>query len=165
MEVTRDYLTINEMSRPGIKLDSVSKLVLHYVLNPGSSAINNRNYFESLKNQNKIYASAHYIIGLSGEIIQLIPDDEVAWHSGNKYMNLNSIGIELCHIDKSGRFTEKTINSLIHLLSYLSKKFNLDPLKDIIRHYDVTGKLCPLYYVKNQKEFKKLKVEVKNFKI
>lgn len=162
MDIEERLLTISPMSRSGTKLDTVNKIVIHYVNNPGSSAIQNRNYFESLKYQDRLSASAHYIIGLEGEIIKIIPEDEVAYHSGNKRVNRTSIGIENTHPDISGKLTNATYNSLVELLAYLMKKYNLNPLVDIIRHYDVTYKNCPKYYVLNSPKFEELKKDVKN---
>lgn len=157
MDIINNYLSINQMTRPGVKLKAVKKIVVHYVGNPTSTAIANRNYFESLSKQTEKYASSQYIIGLEGEIICCIPEDEVAWHSGELEMNYNSIGIENCHLDDSGIFGEKTLNSLYELLTELCKKYNLNPKEDIIRHYDVIGKACPRYYVDNPDEWEKLK--------
>lgn len=42
-------LTVNEYSRPGITLVQVNGIVIHYTANPGTSAQDNRNYFENLK--------------------------------------------------------------------------------------------------------------------
>lgn len=162
MNVDEKLLAINPMSRPGIKLDSVEKIVVHYVNTPGSSAIVNRNFFESLKYQDKISASAHYIVGLNGEVIKIIPEDEIAYHSGNKQYNRKSIGVENTYLDISGKFGLATYNSLVNLLADISKRYNLDPLKDIVRHYDITGKNCPKYYVDNPLEFEKLKKDVRN---
>ncbi|MDF2865217.1 MAG: N-acetylmuramyl-L-alanine amidase, negative regulator of AmpC, AmpD [Clostridia bacterium] len=162
MYIEEKLLSVNPMSRPGIKLKQIKKLIVHYVNNPSSNAILNRNYFESLKYQDKIYLSAHYIIGLEGDIIRIIPEDEVAFHSGNKEVNRISIGIENTYLDDTGKFNTYTYNSLVELLSYLSNKYNLDPTQDIIRHYDVTGKNCPKYYVEYPLEFEKLKNDVKN---
>jgi N-acetylmuramoyl-L-alanine amidase CwlA len=162
MNIEKRFLTINEMSRPGYKLDSVSKIVVHYVANPGSTAIQNRNYFESLSRQSEIYASAHYIVGLKGEIIQCIPENEVAYHSGNEYMNYNSIGIENCHPTIIGKFTNSTINSLVLLIADICKRYNLNPETDIIRHYDVNGKICPRYYVYNILAWNQIKRMVAN---
>lgn len=158
MNIIQKLLTINPYSRPGTKLKSVKKILIHWVGNAGSSAIGNRNYFESLKNKG-IYASAHFINGLDGEIIQCIPENEIAHHAGNWDMNCNSIGIENCHPDWGGKFNDKTYNSLIELLVYLCKKYNLTQ-NDIMRHYDVTGKVCPKYYVENQDAFEQLKADV-----
>ena len=158
--VEEKFLTVNKYSRPGIKLTSVKNLIIHWVGNPGTSAIANRNYFESLKDgKNGTYASSQYIIGLNGEIVQCIPENEVAYHAGNLTYNYNSIGIENCHPDWSGKFNEKTYNALIDLLAELCKKYNLSPNK-IIRHYDVTGKDCPKYYVENENEFLEIRNKV-----
>ena len=158
MNITEKFLANNKYSRPGIKLKKVEKLVIHWVANPGTSAMANRNYFNNLKDR---YASAHYIIGINGEIIQCIPTSEVAYHAGDNKWNSCSIGIECCHPDWGGQFSKATMDSLIELCAYLCQTFNLDPLKSIFRHYDVTKKDCPRYYVKNPEEFKKIKEKVK----
>lgn len=155
MKITNNYLTVNPYSRPGTKLTSVKNIVVHYVGNPSTSALANRNYFESLKNKG-VYASSHYIIGLNGEIIRCIPENEVAYHAGNYTVNCNSIGIECCHPDSTGKFNSKTYNALIELLRDLCKRYGLNS-SNVIRHYDVTGKKCPLFYVNNPSEWTKLK--------
>ena len=40
-------------------------------------------------------ASAHYVIALDGRICPCVPEEQAAWHAGNKAVNLRSIGIEL----------------------------------------------------------------------
>ncbi|MDE6592584.1 MAG: N-acetylmuramoyl-L-alanine amidase [Oscillospiraceae bacterium] len=142
MKITENFLTVNKFSRPGIKLEKVTKIAVHYVGNPGSSAIANRNYFENQKNGGK-YVSAHFVIGLEGEIIQCIPLNE--WSYCTNQANGYSISIECCHPDSTGKFNEKTEESLAELCAYLLKKFGLTT-EDIIRHYDVTGKQCPLWW-------------------
>lgn len=129
--------------------------------NPQSSAIANRNYFENLKDTHKTYASSHYIVGLNGEIIQCLPENEVAFHSGSYSMNRKSIGIETCHPDWEGKFNENTYNSLAELCADICKRHNLT-IDDIIRHYDVTGKECPRYYVRNEQEWINFKNDVAN---
>lgn len=157
MNISDRLLSINPMTRPGYPIKQVKKIVVHYVGNPGSTALANRNYFERLSNQTTKYASSHYIIGLEGEIIRCIPDNEVAWHSGELEMNYNSLSIENCHTDSAGKFSEKTLESLYELLAKLCKDHNLNPMEDIIRHYDVTKKACPKYYVDNVDEWIRLK--------
>jgi N-acetylmuramoyl-L-alanine amidase len=39
--------------------------------------------------------SAHYVVRGDGHIAQLVGESDTAWHSGNHYFNLHSIGIEL----------------------------------------------------------------------
>ena len=73
--VTQELLTVNPYSRPGTKLCSVNGIVVHYVGNPGTTAEQNRNYFEGLKAQtgeNKVSVSSNFIIGMDGEIIQCL---------------------------------------------------------------------------------------------
>jgi len=165
MKIDEKYLTPNQYSRPQKKIKEVKGIVIHWVANPNSTAISNRNYFESLKDK-KIFASAHYVVGIKGEIIQCIPFDEVAYHVGAKkyrtnklgdYPNDYTIGIECCHLDWNGKMSEETYNSLVELMDYLCDKFNLNALVDCYRHYDVTGKLCPRFFVDNIDEWERFK--------
>ena len=82
-----DLLTINSYSRPGIAMDDVNGIVIHYTANPGSTAVQNRNYFEGLKDSHITKASAHFVVGLDGEIVQCIPTAEIAYAS-NKRLSL-----------------------------------------------------------------------------
>lgn len=142
-----ELLTVNPYSRPGTALEQVDAIVVHYTANPGSSAIQNRDYFEGLKDSHETSASSHFIIGLDGEIVQCIPTAEIAYASNER--NEDSIAIECCHEDESGKFNEATYNSLVELTAYLCGKFGLTT-EDVIRHYDITGKMCPLYYVEHE---------------
>lgn len=159
MNIEERLLTINEYSRSAEKQGKIKNIIVHWVGNAGSSAIANRNYFEGLRNSHKTYASSHYIIGLNGEIIRCIPESEVAFHSGSYSMNRKSIGIEDCHPDWEGKFSEATYNSLVELCADICRRYNLN-VNAIIRHYDVTGKDCPRYYVQNQQEWIKFKNDV-----
>ncbi len=142
--VEEDFLTQNPYSRPGKALRIVNGIVVHYVANPQSTARQNRDYFEGLKDSRERKASSHYIIGLDGEIIQCIPLGEISYASNHR--NYDTVSIECCHPDESGKFNDKTYESLVHLTAWLCEKYRLDA-KDVIRHHDVTGKMCPLYYV------------------
>ena len=115
----------------------------------------------------------HYNIRRDGEIFQAaIPETDVVWQCGGGIQgsgghtfygicnNYNSIGIEnsVCYTDTSATsasidsdqwyFTEETQESLVFLVSYLMDKYGV-PISNVIRHYDVTGKICPNPYVKN----------------
>ena len=70
--ITEEYLTPNPYSRPGTPLMEVNGIVIHYTANPGTSAENNRSYFEGLATTGDTYASSHYIIDISGDVIQCI---------------------------------------------------------------------------------------------
>lgn len=157
MKITEMFLTPNKYSRPQIPLTDVKKIAVHYVGNPMSTAKNNRDYFENLKNTHARYVSAHFIIGLLGEVIQCIPLNE--WSYCTNQANGYSISIECCHPDKTGKFNRETEESLIALCAYLCGKFGLSE-NDIIRHYDVTGKACPLWYVSHPEDFEAMKKAV-----
>lgn len=156
-EITEMLLTPNKYSRPQLVLANIKGVVVHYTANPGSTAEGNRNYFENLKNKKTTYASSHFVIGLEGEIIQCVPLTEVAYCSNNR--NSDTISIECCHPKKNGKFTKETYNSLIKLVAWLCGEYNIDK-GNIIRHYDVTGKLCPKYFVEHEDKWEQFKDDV-----
>ncbi|MGL5714162.1 MAG: N-acetylmuramoyl-L-alanine amidase [Paraclostridium sp.] len=158
MKIDKQLLTVNKYSRPGTKRSKTAKVAWHYVGNAGSSAQANRNYFNNLANTKATYASSHYIVGLNGEIIYCVPENEIAYTTGDA--NSYSIGIELCHPDASGKFNINTYNAALDLGVDLCKRYKLDPLKDFIRHYDVTKKICPKYWVDKPSEWDKFKQDV-----
>ncbi len=154
------YLTPNEFSRPQTPLTTVNGIVVHYVANPGSSAMDNRNYFEGLKDSGATYASSNFIVGLTGEIVACVPVNEVAYCSNER--NDDTLSIECCHMDETGKFNDNTYQSLVHLTAWLCGQYNLTADR-IIRHYDVTGKNCPKYYVEHENAWKQFKLDVESY--
>ena len=159
-DIDRQYLTVSKYSRPGTPIGKVNAVVIHYVGNPGTTAAQNRNYFENLKDTHTTSASSHYIIGLEGEIIQCVPLSEISYASNDR--NDDTIAIENCHPDATGKFNRSTYDSLVELTAALCRTYGLNPQTDVIRHYDVTGKHCPLYYVENEDEWYAFKMAVEN---
>ena len=155
--VTADLLPQNKYSRPGTALTLVSGIVIHYVGNPGTTAQQNRDYFAGLATTHATSASSHFVIGIDGEIIQCVPLDEVAYCSNNR--NYDTISIECCHPGEDGQFTQETYDSLVRLTAFLADYYGLERA-DIIRHYDVTGKLCPLYFVEHEDAWAQFKDDV-----
>ena len=143
-----ELLTPNKYSRPGIALKQINGIVMHYTANPGATAMENRDYFEGLKDSHLTHASSHFIVGLDGEILQCVPLTEIAYCSNTA--NDYTVSIEVCHPDDTGKFGDETMESLEQLVAWLCDTFSLDPAEDVIRHYDVTGKICPKYYVENE---------------
>lgn len=155
---TEDFLTISEYSRPGEPLEEVKNIFVHYTANPNTSAAQNRNYFENLKDNHDVPgASSHFIIGINGEILQIVPLDEIAYAVQTR--NEDSISIECCFKNQNGQFTQETYDSLIELLAWLVSTYELEP-DDILRHYDCGGKKCPLYYVDHEDAWRILKQDV-----
>lgn len=157
---TEDFLTPNEYSRPGEALTTVNNIFVHYTANQGTSAAQNRSYFEQLKDTHERSASAHFIIGYEGEIVQCIPLDEIAYAVQTR--NQDSISIECCYLAEDGSFTQETYDSLVALLKWLTEVYDLET-EDILRHYDCGGKKCPIYYTEHEDAWEKLKKDVKTF--
>ncbi|MBR4869770.1 MAG: N-acetylmuramoyl-L-alanine amidase [Oscillospiraceae bacterium] len=145
--VERDFIPLNRYSRPGTDLKKIEGVVIHYVGNPATTAKANRDYFANLSLTGETYASAHFVVGLEGEIIQCVPMTEVAYCSNDR--NRDTVSIEVCHADETGEFSPETMESLVELTAWLAETFGL-AREDIIRHYDVTGKICPKFYVEHE---------------
>jgi len=145
--ITPDFLTINRYSRPGTRVYEINAIVVHYVANPGTTADQNRRYFESLAVRGYRFASSNFIIGLDGEIVQCVPVYEIAFASNHR--NADTVSIETCHPDATGRFNDDTYASMVRLTAWLAHAFGLTS-DDVIRHYDITGKMCPRYFVVNE---------------
>ena len=126
-------------------------IVIHYV-GAVSTAKANADYFYSINRQ----ASAHYFVD-ENEIWQVVKEKDRAWHCGttgkyyNECRNSNSIGIEMCCFNNNGvlDITEKVISKTIELTKELMAKYNI-PVENVIRHYDVTHKICPAPFVNNE---------------
>lgn len=141
-------------------VNTIKYIVLHYTSNDGDTDEANANYFsQDLKANGKPVASAHYFVD-DDSYTQSVPDDYVAWAvGGSKWNNnggrlygiannSNSISIEMCDTKKDGtvKATPQTIANTIELTKMLMDKYNI-PVSNVIRHYDVNGKTCPMYWV------------------
>lgn len=178
------YINVNPYSRPSTKLNDVKKLILHWTANFGASANNHYIYFgktmieqnAKLPANNRRYASAHIFIDRK-EALCIVPLNEVAYQANDvqKYVNgkayrgvsaltpnanMLAIGVEMC-VEKNGAIHDETIDRTVKVFAELCKKYKLDPLKDIVRHYDVTGKDCPSPFVRDSSKFTKFKNDVK----
>ena len=153
----------------GIKRNAsyIKWIVVHYTANDGDHDENNANYFkQDLKANGKAVASAHYFVD-DDSITQSVPDDFVAYSVGGaKYpsckdtgggryygecTNMNSISIEMCDTVRDGvvQATLKTMQNTIDLILVLMDKYDIAG-DHVIRHFDVTGKMCPSYLVNEQ---------------
>lgn len=171
--IIQKFITKNKYSRVGKPLNKLLGVVVHYVGANNQKAENTVGYFESLKNgKNQIYASAHYVIGIDGNGINCIPDTEVAYHCGAKeykkgiveklsaYPNYTTIGIEMCHTEKG--FSEETLKTTAKLVAQILVENDLT-ISDVYRHYDITGKLCPKFFVENESLWKDFKKRIEGY--
>lgn len=127
-------------------------IVIHYTGNNGDTALGNCQYFQSVDRS----ASAHYFVD-ENEIYQCVLDSDMAWSVGAttykhaECRNNNSINIELCsRKDSNGNyyFKDETVKNAIELTKYLAEKYDISK-ENILRHYDVTGKICPEPFVRD----------------
>ena len=152
-----ELLTPNEYSRPQIPIESVNYIAIHYTANPGATAIANRNYFENLANTHDTKVSSPFVVGLDGEVVQCIPTSEMSYATNSR--NVDTISIECCHPDETGKFNDSTYDSVVKLTAWLCVQFGLTS-ENVIRHYDVTGKDCPKYYVENPDAWLQMKADI-----
>lgn len=150
-------LTPNEYSRPQLPLNEVDYIAIHYTANPGATAQNNRDYFENLSISHEAKVSSHFVVGLEGEVIQCIPTSEMSYATNSR--NVDSISIECCHKDDTGVFEQETYDSVVKLAAWLCARFGLTS-EQVIRHYDVTGKECPKYYVDHPDAWEQMKADI-----
>ena len=141
-------------SRSGVILEGINDIVIHYVGNPRTTAQQNRDYY----NQQDSDVCSHFVVGMDGEIIMCVPLTEKSASSNDR--NKDTISIEVCHPDVTGEFTDESYQSLIKLVNWLRATFNLST-DHVIRHYEVTGKECPMYYVKNPEKWDQFKADLK----
>ena len=142
--VTVDLLPVNPYSRPGDPLEQVNGIVIHYVGNPGTTAEQNHSFFQNLARTGETYASSHFLVGLEGEVLLNVPLNEIAYCSNQR--NGDTISIECCHPDDTGEFNAATYDALVRLTRWLMEEYGLDT-SQVLRHYDVTGKVCPKSFV------------------
>lgn len=151
--IDEQLIHLHNTARTGIELDGVRNIVIHYVGNPNTTAKNNRDYFD----KDSTEVSSHFVVGLEGEIIQCLPLWEKS--AASNWRNSDTISVEVCHPDDTGKFNDTTYDAVIKLTSWLLNELGLDE-SAVIRHYDITGKLCPLYYVENEDAWNQMKKDI-----
>lgn len=145
---------------------NIQYIVMHYV-GAVSNAKNNGTYFRNAYRG----ASAHYFID-ENDCVQVVEDKNISWHCGTNGQykhpfcrNSNSIGIEMCCKNNGDwYFEDATISNTIELVKELMQKYNI-PIENVIRHYDVTGKICPQPYVKNESDWYNFKSKLENIEM
>lgn len=164
--IRQDFIRINEFSRPYIPLKEVKYIAIHYVGNPDTTAQNNRNYFDHLGDPEDpayglVHASAQFVVGFEGEVIQCMPLNEMAYAVHDVY-NPYTISIEVCHPDEEGKFTDTTYQGVVKLAAWLLQQFDLDE-DALLRHYDCDSKPCPKYYVEHPEAWEQMKADIMEY--
>lgn len=155
MEICTDFPVNPANYKKGRR--GVKYIVVHYTANNGDTARGNAVYFS----KNAVGASAHFFVDENG-VYKSVPEGDTAWHCGGKIVserghaffgkctNACSIGVELCSRKNKGGyyFAEKTMENAAALIAELMKRYDVMP-RNVIRHFDVTGKNCPAPFVEN----------------
>ena len=182
-KVTQDFITKGQGARPGVLLDSIKGLVIHWIGASQSRASVIRKNFNF-----DIYGTQYIIDWNDGSIIQCMPENEKAYHVGaTSYTNLKYqlfgannpnrylVGIECCINDNDkiyndyydpdkymdlGKPSEVQYEALVEFAADFLKRNNLTT-DNLYRHYDITGKICHVWFVKDSSRWTQFKADVK----
>lgn len=165
----QQFMKINKYGRPGTKRKKTTKIAWHFTGQHDVSAKNTVSYFSNVVangyrvNGRYIYASSHLVMGLSGEVYHIIPFDEIAYTTNDA--NYYSIGVECATTGSDDHYTDEEYVSMVKTGAWLAQTYKLDPRKDFIRHYDVTRKVCPRYFVNHKDKWEQFKLDCYNYMI
>lgn len=167
------HIPVNTLARSGKKLNGVRAIIVHY---PGWTGDKIQNMYEYFSNPSR-YASAHD--GIYGHVVaNYIPRDEVtfncgAWEKSDKKAPENgpfynedivelfkqnngycmpnnyTISVEAC-VEADGEYSKNTLNTLRKYIAQRLQENSLT-IKDVYRHYDITGKACPKPFLDENK--------------
>ena len=163
MNINKKLMSLNHTAKKRSK-KNIEYIVCHYVGALGDAEANAKYYGSTY-----VGASADFFVGFKGDIWQANDYyNYYSWHCGGglqgtsganyygKCTNQNSVGIEMCvrkkstktmnATDKDWYFESATIESTAELVAFLMKELDID-INNVIRHYDVTGKICPNPFV------------------
>lgn len=146
MQLIESIMTKNPCYTAGRKI-TVKGLMLHSV---GCPQPNAQVFIQNWNRSDYKNACVHaFIDGNTGIVYQTLPWDHRGWHGGGASNNTH-IGVEMCEPSfikytggssftcsdkaKAQESVRKTYNSAVELFAMLCKKFNLNPLKDIVSH-------------------------------
>ena len=173
MQIKKELLTVNQYSRPGSAVRAVTALVIDS--RGGESALGVRNTFEEQKAGGTGYGSVHYVIDVSGEILQCIPEDEVGYHCrSRKYTtfarslfgtlatsdlsspDFYTIAVLLCRSSGAAGLSNDTFYAAVELAACLCRRYHLDPGFQITTHRSIVGpEAPPCYWMDHPGEFQR----------
>lgn len=183
MEVTRDLLAPGQGVRTGKRLTACLGLVIHWIgAAQGHASVIRGNFSRS-------EVGTHYISDwYDGHIIQCVPEDEVCYHVGSSYgytdlkrklvgaanPNWYFVGIECCinpatvipgdyaaagkYLDL-GRPGRAQYEALVAFAADFLTRHGMTE-EQLYRHYDITGKACHVWFVKEEGRWARFKRDV-----
>lgn len=160
VKVKQSLLSVSRYARPGVRMNSVEKIVVHSCGTLGKTGQELRDYYENLKTRKNEdeRQSMHFIVDLDGTIYQCIPTNEIALAvSGD--IKFKSVSIEYCITGKDGSMSAATYESLCKLCATLCKRYKLSEEK-VVRHHDINQPPCPLYFL-NEETWEQFKSDIR----
>ena len=160
---------------PTSRLCKITDIAIHYTQVPGQPAAGTRAWFNgapggpnpdlSAVNQGSGLFGAHFVID-DNFTLALAPDPSYIFYhvTGTPYSKANpnywnqdrnrfprgqdgnyyGVGIEHCYTDPTGKFSSAVLQRSHQLVNWLRGKYGNN--LSIGRHYDYSGKCCPLWY-------------------
>ena len=159
-----EFVSCNLSNFRAGRTQPVRYIVMHYTANNGDTAKNNCDYYHRVGG---LQASAHYFVDELGAM-QSVRERDTAWHcgaeAGQPYWhpecrNANSIGIEMCsrkRADGSYYIKPETVANAAALAREIMQRYGIDT-DHVLRHYDVTGKRCPMPWVDDPAQWTEFK--------
>ena len=160
-----EFIACNAANYHAGRTQPVRYIVMHYTANNGDTAKNNCDYYHRVGG---LQASAHYFVDEHGAM-QSVRECDTAWHCGARVYwhpecrNGNSIGIEMCsrkRADGSYYIKPETVANAAALAKDIMQRYGIDT-DHVLRHYDVTGKRCPMPWVDDPAQWTEFKEMLK----
>ena len=160
-----EFIACNAANYHAGRTQPVRYIVMHYTANNGDTARNNCDYYYRVGG---LQASAHYFVDEHGAM-QSVRECDTAWHCGARAYwhpecrNANSIGIEMCsrkRADGSYYIKPETVANAAALAKDIMQRYGIDT-DHVLRHYDVTGKRCPMPWVDDPAQWTEFKEMLK----
>lgn len=148
MKIIDKIISKNRYNRIGLA-STPKRICVHYTGQAGTGADRLALYYANVAagmfpDKPNSWTSTQYIVGLNGEVVRIVPDNEISYAASGH--NDGTLHIEVCYKHNSGEFEQASKTALRELVQYLMKKYGI-PADKVLRHYDLTGKRCPAYYV------------------
>ncbi|MBP0982739.1 MAG: N-acetylmuramoyl-L-alanine amidase [Oscillospiraceae bacterium] len=148
MKIIDKIISKNRYNRIGLA-STPKRICVHYTGQAGTGADRLALYYANVAagmfpDKPNSWTSTQYIVGLNGEVVRIVPDNEISYAASGH--NDGTLHIEVCYKQNNGEFEQASKTALRELVQYLMKKYSI-PANKVLRHYDLTGKRCPAYYV------------------
>ena len=156
-----EFVSCNLSNYRAGRTQPVRYIVMHYTAGNGDTAKNNCDYYHRVGG---LQASAHYFCDEHGAM-QSVREGDTAWHCGARAYwhpecrNGNSIGIEMCsrkRADGSYYILPEAVANTATLAKDIMQRYGIDT-EHVLRHYDVTGKRCPMPWVDDPAQWTEFK--------